>query len=573
MCKFKEINCQKFLQPTSRAFSLVEALIAMLIMSVIIVASMPILTKMSTSKTGIDKNSMACIAGNASDIVFDVTGKIVTMPTLGTSCYGAVVGCQYNLGKACDTITWRAKLGTVDDKFAAKVILRAACDQGGEKACDFFINQCVGGTCDDSSSYLDITYYLKLPQNNSTNLGRLYIADEVTKLVENGITNLINERSADCTAVPGSTACSIPDPSPITAITSCTNGDATACTTAYNNDYNKTCTQIKDTYTAAGQTAPNGTYKITINGAATTTSSVTCDMSTGLMSTPLLLQTYGYTGAQQTYTTVAAGIYKIETWGAKGGAGQSIGGLGGYAYGEIQLNPSTILYVYTGGQGSSVGGWNGGGSYSSGYYGGGGGGASDVRMGGTALANRIITAGGGGGGGGTSSQGNGGYGGGGGAGGYATAGGIVSAFDASWNYSGGGGGGYNAQPSGAQGTSSSGGGGGWYGGGGGGGTNGGGGATGTGGTGACGSVGSTAYGATAGCLGVGGNGGGCNNVVSSGGGGGGGGYWGGGGGGNGGCGDGGGGGGGSSYVGGMSGTRGIEHNIQSGHGLIKIWLK
>ncbi|MEK7097232.1 MAG: glycine rich domain-containing protein, partial [Patescibacteria group bacterium] len=126
--------------------------------------------------------------------------------------------------------------------------------------------------------------------------------------------------------------------------------------------------------------------------------------------------TYSYTGVAQTFTAPSTATYKIETWGAQGGGTETsrgVGGLGGYAYGNVTLNANDVLNIYVGGSpgtsSSWVAAWNGsgGGCGPYGTYNGGaaGGGASDVRQGGTALANRIIVAGGGGGGGAGSSAG------------------------------------------------------------------------------------------------------------------------------------------------------------------------
>lgn len=111
--------------------------------------------------------------------------------------------------------------------------------------------------------------------------------------------------------------------------------------------------------------------------------------------------TFNYTGSQQTYI-VPAGVssISIEVWGAEGvtglGTDGGAGGLGGYAYGEINVTPGQTLYIYVGGQD----GYNGGGT--GGNIGAGnGGGASDVRIGGTTLGDRVIVGGGGGGGGAT----------------------------------------------------------------------------------------------------------------------------------------------------------------------------
>lgn len=132
---------------------------------------------------------------------------------------------------------------------------------------------------------------------------------------------------------------------------------------------------------------------------------------------PLFAQettTYNYTGAVQTYT-VPEGItsVQVEVWGAQGQEltiedfDGSVGGLGGYAFGELAVTAGEVLYIYVGGTGTDgAGGFNGGGTGGFGIpgdlgggYAGSGGGASDIRQGGSELENRVIVGGGGGGGG------------------------------------------------------------------------------------------------------------------------------------------------------------------------------
>ena len=110
--------------------------------------------------------------------------------------------------------------------------------------------------------------------------------------------------------------------------------------------------------------------------------------------------------------TLPKGTYKLECWGAQGGSYSSyLGGLGGYAAGDLTLTEETKLLCRAGGQPATVstvqqtapGGFNGGGSgYCRAYsgtstYGQGGGGASDIRIGQDSLYTRVIVAGGGGG--------------------------------------------------------------------------------------------------------------------------------------------------------------------------------
>ena len=107
---------------------------------------------------------------------------------------------------------------------------------------------------------------------------------------------------------------------------------------------------------------------------------------------------YNYTGSEQEFSPSFAGKYKVELWGASGGAACTypdrwLGGLGGYTSGIVELVPSDDLYIYVGQQGSNCttvnantytpSSWNGGGSGSgssdSNDGGGSGGGATDIR--------------------------------------------------------------------------------------------------------------------------------------------------------------------------------------------------
>lgn len=78
---------------------------------------------------------------------------------------------------------------------------------------------------------------------------------------------------------------------------------------------------------------------------------------------------FDYSGNEVTYKIPVTGMYKLETWGAQGGSYTEIyhGGYGGYSSGTIFLNRNNNLYVNVGGagtfgNGSSNGGYNGGGS-------------------------------------------------------------------------------------------------------------------------------------------------------------------------------------------------------------------
>ena len=248
------------------AFSLAEALISLLIISVVVIATMPIITQMSQLKTGIDKHAMNCIINDASEIGYDTDTGDTTMPSAGTACYVTVTGAQYGTENVLDTIKWRANHGeSTAEQTAAKIILRTVCDQGGESACDYFINKCLtDGSetepyCDVPSSHLDITYYLKKP-DSTTNYGARYIIDKLEKkFLPYMAENLMNEVFNNCIVESSSISCTL---DPEIYIKACNSGYNQSCIVGYNKNYNQSCTEIK----TAWQDAPTGNYKLTYPG-------------------------------------------------------------------------------------------------------------------------------------------------------------------------------------------------------------------------------------------------------------------------------------------------------------------
>ncbi|HPF82958.1 MAG TPA: glycine-rich protein [Bacilli bacterium] len=81
--------------------------------------------------------------------------------------------------------------------------------------------------------------------------------------------------------------------------------------------------------------------------------------------------TYSYTGSEVNMSVPCDGIYKLETWGAQGGAANEtyIGGYGAYVAGTIDMYVNQKFYVNVGGAGVTTttsgevaGGYNGGGN-------------------------------------------------------------------------------------------------------------------------------------------------------------------------------------------------------------------
>lgn len=262
-----------------------EMMISMVVIAILMAASMPMLTQFSTAKTGIDKNVMKCIAnntvsnGDGTNWYTDATGN-TTIPTT-EPCRAAVSDIQYNRGRAFNTSDWYAKNGTATQQTMAKKILRVACDQGGEKACDYFINYCWANAsgsvpyCDDTSSFTDLTYYLHLNRTTYVNKGATYIIGQLTSLLPKMITNLLNETVYDATTDPNSSNnLAFELAKPWVYILACNAGISTGCTYAYNHNYNKSCYQIRSVWA----TAPTQNYNLAYNSSGNT-DSIYCDMS------------------------------------------------------------------------------------------------------------------------------------------------------------------------------------------------------------------------------------------------------------------------------------------------------
>ncbi len=79
-----------------------------------------------------------------------------------------------------------------------------------------------------------------------------------------------------------------------------------------------------------------------------------------LLNCASLAADFSYKGSVEEYTCPSTGYYKLEVWGAQGGAANYEyqsgkhryygGGFGGYTVGEIFLNAGTKLYVCVGGR-------------------------------------------------------------------------------------------------------------------------------------------------------------------------------------------------------------------------------
>lgn len=199
----------------SNGFSLVEVLIIMTLLFVALAANVAFMTQRS-SKDGIDANVLGCIMNNAADIVFNATtGNITGFPTSG-NCYGAYYGCQQGKDTTCNTIFSFAdgfNNRTNNQRTAALKILRASCDKGGSKACQYFISRCVGNmttNCTSPDANLTFRFYDKMLTTDSLNngqTGRSYIETTSNIYAVNwNITTFNNELNTICPGCPSGNA-------------------------------------------------------------------------------------------------------------------------------------------------------------------------------------------------------------------------------------------------------------------------------------------------------------------------------------------------------------------------------
>ena len=177
-------------------FTIAEILISMIVISVIIAASASLIT-VGRLALGSSKDVQACVVKDGGNIT-------------SANCVKAILSCKYNLGKAYQSLLFFANGNTSTSADSAKTVLKETCRQGGSKACDYFIEQCVADStkCDVSGSTNDLRYFLDLSSSDSS-AGKTYIYSKVSKWYKDGITNIINEVNNACEANGAGIACTI----------------------------------------------------------------------------------------------------------------------------------------------------------------------------------------------------------------------------------------------------------------------------------------------------------------------------------------------------------------------------
>jgi hypothetical protein len=177
---------RNLIRGNSRAFSLAEILVVMVICSVTVIAMMHIVTKKLNANT--DINSLKCVKAEfASNLS-------------STSCLASINNSVYGLSNATKELIYVANNGKTDtEKLAARKVLSASCDRGGEKACEYMVDSCKKdiNKCDISASNYDLQNYLAL-SIDSNSLSRVNIVKYARALYKANNTTIVDEVNNTC---------------------------------------------------------------------------------------------------------------------------------------------------------------------------------------------------------------------------------------------------------------------------------------------------------------------------------------------------------------------------------------
>jgi competence protein ComGC len=200
----------RFNKKHKTGFSLIEIIVLLLLISVIMAATIPMLTKRK-SDVGTSQSVINCITSGVPDILFnESTGVITSFPDSG-NCRAAYYGCQTGKTDICNTLYYYADgKGSSDQITSALKILRASCDQGGEDACEYLIDRCKSNSsnCTSPDVKYSLRFYTNMP-GTTENDGRSIIETNGANYYIWGEGNFTAEIDTVCGAHAESTACII----------------------------------------------------------------------------------------------------------------------------------------------------------------------------------------------------------------------------------------------------------------------------------------------------------------------------------------------------------------------------
>ncbi|HBH17411.1 MAG TPA: hypothetical protein DDX14_00420 [Cyanobacteria bacterium UBA9579] len=179
----------------SKGLSLAELILTLTISSILLIAAFPLLIKLPKAD---DSNSIACI-------------KAELAANLSSSyCSQAITNCKYKRNNACKTISFLANHGKSEEQTAARKVLQEICNQDGQDACKYFLEDCQKNSdnCNIAASDYDLNYYLNLPATNSTT-GRIRIEELGKSFYNIGYPNIVSEVDNTCCNPVFNTACKV----------------------------------------------------------------------------------------------------------------------------------------------------------------------------------------------------------------------------------------------------------------------------------------------------------------------------------------------------------------------------
>ena len=161
-------------------FSLAEILIVLVIASVLILATLPVLTELKLANANINQNVLSCMSTSTS----------------AASCSSSQADCVYDRNNSCEDLIGYAISGST----TALTILKSSCDYGATKACDYLIQSCVSApnfaSTSCTSSSLSINYYLNLPIT-STSPGQIYMTKRLQMYCTDNVANIVGAVTSD----------------------------------------------------------------------------------------------------------------------------------------------------------------------------------------------------------------------------------------------------------------------------------------------------------------------------------------------------------------------------------------
>ncbi len=247
-----------------KGFTLVEGLFILLLTSVALALTFPMVTKLSATKSNLDNHAVDCIEKDSSE-----------------GCDAALKGALYEREKSFNTLYKYLNEDDATNETKALKLLKQACLEGSTSSCDVFIDRCVQDktdelkVCDipsgsnkdyDLRSLLEIDY-LPIKTGSTYEAGKIYLVKAITSRCNQRVENILRVTRETC--LDGNNnmiACNIdninckPDTNEA-IVEGCNDGNKDYCTLGYQKNINRTCSDILD----AIPTSLNGTYSLSRN--------------------------------------------------------------------------------------------------------------------------------------------------------------------------------------------------------------------------------------------------------------------------------------------------------------------